>query len=152
MYSGYPKLSNLYLPERKRSWPQSSIWISDAIVWETVIFNRMIVGMGVYWHNGLPWWLSGKESAYQCRRLGFDPWIGNIPWRRKWQHSSILAWEIPWTEEPGGIQSMGLQELDTTSQLNNNILTYSSFFLLLAISLLKYFLDASSLIFMALSI
>ena len=24
-------------------------------------------------------------------------------------HSSILAWEIPWTEEPGGLQSMGLQ-------------------------------------------
>ena len=28
--------------------------------------------------------------------------------------SSILAWEMPWTEEPGGLQSMGLQELDTT--------------------------------------
>ena len=26
-------------------------------------------------------------------------------------HSSILAWEIPWTEEPGGLQSMGLQNL-----------------------------------------
>ena len=29
-------------------------------------------------------------------------------------HSSILAWRIPWTEEPGGLQSMGLQELDMT--------------------------------------
>ena len=29
-------------------------------------------------------------------------------------HSSILAWKIPWTEEPGRLQSMGLQELDTT--------------------------------------
>ena len=28
-------------------------------------------------------------------------------------HSSILAWKISWTEEPGGLQSMGLQELDT---------------------------------------
>ena len=27
--------------------------------------------------------------------------------------SSILAWRIPWTEKPGGLQSMGLQELDT---------------------------------------
>ena len=36
-------------------------------------------------------------------------------------HSSILAWGIPWTEEPGGLQSMGLQkESDTTEQLNNN--------------------------------
>ena len=29
-------------------------------------------------------------------------------------HSSILAWRIPWTEEPGRTQSMGLQESDTT--------------------------------------
>ena len=29
-------------------------------------------------------------------------------------HSNIRAWEIPWTEEPGGLQSMGLQESDTT--------------------------------------
>ena len=29
-------------------------------------------------------------------------------------HSSILAWKIPWTEEPGRLQSMGSQELDTT--------------------------------------
>ena len=29
-------------------------------------------------------------------------------------HSSILAWEIPWTEEPGGLQFMGLQEANTT--------------------------------------
>ena len=29
-------------------------------------------------------------------------------------HSSILAWRIPWTEEPDGLQSMGMQELDRT--------------------------------------
>ena len=29
-------------------------------------------------------------------------------------HSCILAWEIPWTEEPGRLESMGSQELDTT--------------------------------------
>ena len=29
-------------------------------------------------------------------------------------HSSILAWEIPWTEKPGGLQSMGPQRVDTT--------------------------------------
>ena len=29
-------------------------------------------------------------------------------------HSSVLAWRIPWTQEPGGLQSMGLQESDTT--------------------------------------
>ena len=30
-------------------------------------------------------------------------------------HSSIFAWRIPWAEEPGGLQSMGSQESDTTN-------------------------------------
>ena len=33
-------------------------------------------------------------------------------------HSSILAWRIPWTEEPGGLQSTGCKESDTTEQLH----------------------------------
>ena len=36
--------------------------------------------------------------------------VGKIPWRRKWQHS-ILAWEIPWTEEPDGLQFSSVQSL-----------------------------------------
>ena len=35
-------------------------------------------------------------------------------------HSSILSWEIPWTEEPGGLQFMGSQESDMTEQLINS--------------------------------
>ena len=35
-------------------------------------------------------------------------------------HSSVLAWRIPGTEEPGGLQSMGSQESDTTEQLNHH--------------------------------
>ena len=35
------------------------------------------------------------------RETWFDPLVGKIPWR------SILAWRIPWTEEPGGLQSTG---------------------------------------------
>ena len=36
---------------------------------------------------------SGKESACQCRRCkrrGFDPWVGKIPWRRKWQPTPVF--------------------------------------------------------------
>ena len=33
-------------------------------------------------------------------------------------HSSILAWRIPWMEEPDGLQSMGSRELDTAERLN----------------------------------
>ena len=35
-------------------------------------------------------------------------------------HSSILAWRIPWTEEPGGLQSMGHKESDTTERLSTH--------------------------------
>ena len=41
-------------------------------------------------------------------------WVGKIPWRRELAtHSSILAWRIPWTEEPGGLQSMGVTKSQT---------------------------------------
>ena len=44
-----------------------------------------------------------KKITCQCwkyERLGFYPWVRNIPWRRKWQtHTSIHAWRLPWTEE-----------------------------------------------------
>ena len=48
----------------------------------------------------------------KCRTPGFDPWVEKIPWRRKWQPIpfSILAWRIPWTEEPGTLQFMGSQK------------------------------------------
>ena len=36
----------------------------------------------------LPTWLNGKESSCQCKRCRFNPWVGKIPWKRKWQHSS----------------------------------------------------------------
>ena len=35
-------------------------------------------------------------------------------------HSTVPAWKIPWTEEPGGLQSMGWQESDTTKRLNQH--------------------------------
>ena len=42
-------------------------------------------------------------------------------------HSSILAWRIPWTEELGGLQSMGYKELDTTERLHFTSLHFTSF-------------------------
>ena len=58
-----------------------------------------------------PWWLSGKESAYQCRRRRLDPWVGKIPWRRAWQPTPVFLPGESWTEEPGGLQSVGLQRV-----------------------------------------
>ena len=40
----------------------------------------------------------------------FNPWVGKIPIEEEMAtHPNILAWRIQWTEEPGGLQSMGSQ-------------------------------------------
>ena len=39
---------------------------------------------------GLPWWLSVKESIYQCRRCPVDWLVGKISWRRKWQPTPVF--------------------------------------------------------------
>ena len=49
-------------------------------------------------------WVKNLPATHETWRYGFDSWVGKIPWKRAWQ-SSILAWKIPWTEEPGGLQS-----------------------------------------------
>ena len=48
-------------------------------------YYRKYIGGG-----GSPRWLSGKESASQCRRHRFHPWFRKIPWRRKWQCTPVF--------------------------------------------------------------
>ena len=51
---------------------------------------------------------NSSVNAGNINRCGFDPWVGKIPLENSMvTHSSILAWRIPWTEEPGGLQSVG---------------------------------------------
>ena len=51
--------------------------------------------------------------AKQETRVRFLGWENPLE-KEMATHSSILAWRIPWTEEPGRLQSMGLQESDMT--------------------------------------
>ena len=54
----------------------------------------------------------GFHSSHLCGRLGFDPWVGKITWWRTWRPTPVfLPGESPWTEEPGGLQSTGLQRV-----------------------------------------
>ena len=66
----------------------------------------------------LPRWLSGKESACQCRRhksLGFDPWVGKIPWRRKWQCAPVfLSGKFHGQKSLAGYSPRGWNESDMT--------------------------------------
>ena len=52
----------------------------------------------------------GKASVYNVRDLGSIPGLGDSLEKEMATRSSILAWEIPWTEEPVGLQSKGSQK------------------------------------------
>ena len=53
----------------------------------------------------------GKEPVHNAGDPGSISGLGRAPGESMETHSSILAWRIPWTEEPNGLQSMGLQRL-----------------------------------------
>ena len=67
----------------------------------------------------LPWCLIGEESACRCRRPGFHPGVGKIPWRRKWLPTPVF---FPGKSHRSlvGCSPWGGKELDTAEQLNNN--------------------------------
>ena len=50
------------------------------------------------------------KSPPAMQDTGFNSWVGKIPWRGAWQPTPVfLPGESPWTEESGGLQSMGLK-------------------------------------------
>ena len=65
----------------------------------------------------LPGGARGQEPACHCSRhqsRGFDPWVGKIPWRRKWRPLRDSCRRIPRAEEPGGLQSTGSRAIEHT--------------------------------------
>jgi len=69
---------------------------------------------------GLPKWLSGKESACQCKRLGFDPWVSKIPWGRKWQLTLVfLPGKSHGQRSLPGYRPWGHKESDMSERLNH---------------------------------
>ena len=62
--------------------------------------------------QGFPGSSAGKESACSEGGLGLIPGLGRSLKEGMVTHSSIHAWRIPWTEEPGGLQSMELQRVE----------------------------------------
>ena len=82
----------------------------------------MIKITGLYIQLGLLRWLSGKESTCQCKRHGFDPCIGKIPWNRKWQPTPVfLLGEFHGQRSLVGCSTRVCKELDTdtTERLNS---------------------------------
>ena len=95
-------------------WTTREVCVSTFKLWSFIkawiINNRYVLIPSL----GFPGDTSGKEPTCQCkrhRRCRFNPWVGKIPWRRKWQPIAVLARKIPWTEELGGLQSIELQRV-----------------------------------------
>ena len=68
-----------------------------------------------------PWWLSGKESACQCRgcrRHEFNPWVGKIPWRRKWHPAPVF---LP--GESHGQKSLAGYTVHEVTKVGHNLVT-----------------------------
>ena len=66
----------------------------------------------IFW---LPWWLRSKNPPTSAGDVQ-ETQVPSLGWEDPLEkematHSSILAWRIPWTEEPGGLQSMGSQRV-----------------------------------------
>ena len=71
----------------------------------------------------IPWWLRQWRISLQCRRPRFDPWVGKIPWRRKWQPTPVFlpgksyGKRSPW----GRKESDSIERLTHTHCRINNV-------------------------------
>ena len=73
-----------------------------------------------YTYHGFPGTSAIKTLPANAGDTGLIPGSGRYLEEKMTTHSSILAWKIPWTEEPDRLQSMGLQKSDMTEQLNQH--------------------------------
>ena len=102
----------LILPSIRVFSNESAVHIRWSKYWKYITQQKTLP---FYLRGGhLIWWLSGKELAWQFRRQGFWYLGREDPLEKEMvTHSSTLAWEIPWTEEPGKLQFMGSQKNQT---------------------------------------
>ena len=96
-------------------WPKElqSVW-SRKLIQPVVMEN--------YFHGSFPGGSDGKESACNAGDPGSIPGLGRSPGEGNGNPLHILAWRIPWTEVPGGLQSMGSQRVGHVWATNTHIM------------------------------
>ena len=108
-WAGFSSRFKSVLGEKGKETGLAFILVSEWVGWG-VLYALFELPTRLY---RLPGWLAVEESACQwrsCRRPGFSLWVGKTTGERK-THLRILAWRLPWTQEPGGLQSMELQRI-----------------------------------------
>ena len=82
----------------------------------TIIHRQQVGALKWGW---LPWWHIWKSVCLQCGRPGFEPWVGQIPWRRKWQSTLVLLPGKPHGQRSlVGYSLWGRKESDMTERLH----------------------------------
>ena len=102
---------------------KSSSWQFAAVMFSLCleVFSIIITLRCVHILPNTTSWLGGKGSTCQCQRVGLNPWIRKIPWRRKWQLTPVfLPGEFHGQRSPAGYSPWGLKrvrhDLATTQQ------------------------------------
>ena len=91
--------------------------------WNSLFQNRPLLGLLTEGKDEIVW-VSLVAQRLKHLPSMWETWIQSLGWKdplekERATHSSILAWKIPWTEEPGGLHSTG-QQRDTTERLHWN--------------------------------
>ena len=83
-----------------------------------MVFSLFLIHLLIYVICLSHWHLTWIPVAQMVKNLPVmqETWVQSLGWEDPLEkimatHSSILAWRIPWTEEPGRLQSMGLQRV-----------------------------------------
>ena len=134
---------------RGSSWPRNQTQVSCTpgrffTIWptrEASSFIHVVACVKIFFflknfycsYMGLPVAQTGKNlpamrEIWVWSLSSEDPQVRKIPWRRAWQPTAILLpGECPWTEEPGGLQSMGLQRVRNNWATKHSLSVYTTF-------------------------
>ena len=104
---------------KNNQYPATKTSVSTIEVGYQPVITFIISSYWMFIINGLPTWFSGVESACQCMRCWFDPWVRKIPLRRKWQSTPVfLPGESHGQRSLAGYGPEGCRELDPTGLLS----------------------------------
>ena len=101
-------------------WTYVFITLGNVLKLRSALLDHKVTLCSTIWGIRLPWWLGQWSVCLQRGRPGFNPWVGKILWRRKWQPTPVFL--------PGkshGLRSLvsyhpwGHKESDTTEWLTH---------------------------------
>ena len=78
---------------------------------QMVLFYSFLIAE--WFHQEFPWWPGGKECICQAGDTGLTPGSGRTSGEGNGTPLQYSCWKVPWTEQSGGLQSMGLNNSGT---------------------------------------